>query len=164
MVARTPMGFEQDFRFLARTEEDGRRLLEACGVGPRQRSFSFRAAPPVASLVWPFVIASVMLCATAVSTAAGVWTAAPVIPVLVVLAIIAVLTVGLQYARTHVEIGVHGVKLSGDVDECYRAATCGVGAGKPRSSKAPRHPMCASIATSSSGRSSTSRMSSAPCD
>jgi hypothetical protein len=116
-VARTPMGFEEDFRFLVRTEEDGRRLLDVCGVGPTQRSFSFRAAPPVASVVWPYVIAAGMLCATAASAALGVWTAAPVIPVLVALAIIAILTVGLQYARTQVEIGVDGVKLSGDVDE-----------------------------------------------
>lgn len=122
IVARTPMGFEEDLRFLVRTEEDGRRLVEACGVGPMQRSFSFRAAPSVASVVWPFVIASGMLCATVVSAAAGVWTAAPVIPFLVVLAIIAILAIGLEYARTQVVIGVDGVKLVPDAAERVRVA------------------------------------------
>jgi hypothetical protein len=116
IVARTPLGFEEDFRFLVRTEEDAHRLLEACGVGPTQRSFSFRAAPPGGSLAWPFFVASSMVCATAVSAAAGVWAAAPVVPVLFALAIIAVFMAALRYARTEVEIGVDGVKLSGDVN------------------------------------------------
>jgi hypothetical protein len=118
IVTRTLLGFEKDLRFIVRAEEDARRLLEVCGVAPAQRSFSFQAAPSVASVAWPLGIATVMLCATAVSAAAGVWTAVPAIPVLVVLATLALLTIGLTYAQTEVRIGVDGVKLSGgDVGE-----------------------------------------------